>query len=101
MDKQQIQQVLIEVLTEIQTNSGQPAIEIDEDTCPISDLPGFDSLTGIEATVELTHRLGHQMTYENIFVNSKWTRALRIREIADRLYGMLNPEVASNDRRDS
>jgi acyl carrier protein len=101
MDKQQIQQVLIEVLTEIQTNSGQPAVEIDEDTCPIGDLHGFDSLTGIEATVELAHRLGHQMTDENIFVSAKGTRALRIREVADRLYGILNPKVASNDRRDS
>ena len=75
MDKQHIQQVLIEVLTEIQTNSGLPVIEIDEDTRPIGDLPGFDSLTGIEATVELTHRLGHQMTDENIFVSAKGTRA--------------------------
>jgi acyl carrier protein len=101
MDKQQIQQVLIEVLTEIQTNSGQPAIEIDEDTSPIGDLPGFDSLTGIEATVELTHRLGHQIGQENIFVSAQGTRALPIREIAERLYRITNPEVASNDRTDS
>jgi acyl carrier protein len=101
MDRQEIRRALIEVLAEIQTETGETLVEIDEETRPIGELPGFDSLTAIEVTIELAHRLGLEIPYENIFVNAKGTRALRIREITERLYTTINTKVTSNDRASS
>lgn len=98
MEKEEIKRVLVEVLTEVQKNSGHPTVEIDDDTGPIGDLPGFDSLTGIEATVELGRRLGREINLENIFVNEKGNRALRVSEIAAQLFNILRSEVASDGR---
>lgn len=98
MARQQIQQLLMEVLTQIQLDGGHPLVDMNEDTCPLDEIPGFDSLTAIEATVELVRRLEREIPAESIFVNSEGKRILSIREITERLYELLNPEVASYDR---
>jgi hypothetical protein len=46
--------------------------------------------------VELGVRLEREIPVENIF-NSEDKRMLCIREISERLYEILNPEVASHD----
>jgi acyl carrier protein len=97
MDRRQIQRVLIEVLNQIQTDGGHPLVDMNEDTCPLDEIPGFDSLTAIEATIELASRLGHEIPRENIFVNNEGKRILCIREISEQLHKMLNPEVGSHD----
>ena len=71
MDKQQIQDVLIGVLMQLQIDGGHPLVDINEDTCPLDDIPGFDSLTAIEATVELAGRLGHDIPAETIFNSTR------------------------------
>jgi hypothetical protein len=96
MDRQQVQDLLIGVLMQIQVDGGHPLVDMTEDTCPLVDIPGFDSLTAIEATVELGGRLERDIPAENIF-NSEDNRLLCLREITERLYDILNPEVDSHD----
>jgi Phosphopantetheine attachment site len=96
MDRPHIQGLLLEVLLQLQVDGGHPLVDMDEDTCPLDDLPGFDSLTAIEAAVELGRHLERDIPVENIF-SSKDKRVLCILEISERLYEILNPEVASHD----
>jgi hypothetical protein len=88
--------LLMGVLLQLQVDGGHPLVDMNEDTCPLNDIPGFDSLTAIEATVELGGRLERDLPVENIF-NSENKRVLCIREISERLYERLNSEVASHD----
>lgn len=41
--------LVIEVVSDIQSNSGRQSIVLTGKSCPIGDLPGFDSLNGIES----------------------------------------------------
>jgi acyl carrier protein len=90
MALEKLQQIICEVLVEIQTQSGREVSRVDGRTCPIGDLHGFDSLSGLEATVELSQRLGCEIPEDvNLLVNEKGTRALRVEEVAKRLEAML------------
>jgi len=83
MKKSESVRVVTEVLQEIQSVSGRPATQISEHTRPIGDLDEFDSLNGVEATVELSDRLGIELPGVNAFVNEKGTKALTVSEVAD------------------
>lgn len=87
MDADQVTKVVIEVLTELQEMSGREAIPISSSTCPIGDLDGFDSLNGVEATVELSERLGFDVPAINAFVDETGTKALTVAEIAAGICG--------------
>ena len=99
MEPEAVERVIIEVLVDIQASSGRANAPIDGETKPIGDLPGFDSLSGLEATVELAARLGCAIPDDvNLFVHERGTRALRVREIAQRLHELMAPPVASDVR---
>jgi acyl carrier protein len=83
MEKAEAVRVVVEVLTDIQTISGHAAPRISGSTFPIGDLDQFDSLNGVEATVELSDRLGIDLPGVNAFVNEDGTKALTVSEIAD------------------
>ena len=74
--------IVADVLAEIQSISGRVQQPIREDTRPIGDLDQFDSLNGVEATVELSDRLGVDLWAVNAFVNESGSKALTVSEIA-------------------
>ena len=82
MNKPDVIRAVCEVLAELQKISGREAVQITGTTCPIGDLPDFDSLTGVEASVAIESRLGVQLAEVNIFVNQSGSRALTVSEIA-------------------
>lgn len=86
MNRTDAVKIVSEVLTEIQAISGRDPTRISESTCPIGDLDQFDSLNGVEATVELSDRLGIELPGVNAFVNESGTKALTVAEIADGIY---------------
>lgn len=98
MSREEIEQLIIDVIIEIQTNSGHPTPSRDVMTCPIGGLPGFDSMTAIEASVEIESRLGHEISDTNPFVNEEERRGLRINEVADRILFLLSSKVVNNGR---
>ena len=83
MTKEDLEQLIIEVLSEIQKMAGQPPLEITRQTLPLRDLTDFDSLLALEATVELAHRLEWEIEEQNIFVFDK--HGLSVGEVAERL----------------
>jgi hypothetical protein len=52
---------LIETLLEIQQESGREAPLLSHESIPLDDLPGFDSVNGVEAEVILSARLGIEL----------------------------------------
>ena len=99
MNTSELQELIIQILTEIQAMSGRPPSDMAKGSRPIGDLPGFDSLNGLEATVELAHRLDCVIPEDiNLFVSEKGDRALRIHEISIRLQKLLSSKVVTNDR---
>lgn len=83
MKKPEAVKVVVEVLKTVQQVSGREIGEISEKTCPIGDLDGFDSLCGVEASVELSEKLDFELPGTNVFVNEKGTKALTVGEIAE------------------
>lgn len=82
MNKSDVVRVVCEILAELQKISGREATQITGTTCPIGDLPDFDSLNGVEASVAIENRLGIQLAEVNIFVDQDGSRALTVLEIA-------------------
>lgn len=77
------------VLVEVQGLSGHPVPTLTSGSKPIGDLPGFDSLSSIEATVLLEQRLGRQLDAETVFVAKDGSHALNVKQITDRLCDLL------------
>lgn len=83
MRKDEVVATIVDVLAEFQSMGGRPATQITGNTCPIGDLAEFDSLNGVEATVELSDRLGIDLPGVNAFANESGTKALTVSEVAD------------------
>jgi acyl carrier protein len=90
--KTDLQKRLIECLKEVQDLSGAEPTDITAETCPIQDLPDFDSLRGVEATVYLSGKLKIKIEAPqgevNVFISKDGRRALRVREIVDRIVSL-------------
>lgn len=68
MDPTTVRNRLIAVLEKVQTDSGQPSTPITGSTCPLTDLPGFDSKILPVAVVLLGEAIGTAIpTTKNIF----------------------------------
>lgn len=79
-------QQIVEILREIQRESGEEDVEISEETCPHTDLPGFDSPRGVEAIVKLEGLLDMEIEGDvNPFVSSDGMTLLTVREATDKL----------------
>lgn len=94
MDKDQVIKVITDVLADMQSTSGRKPATVTGNTCPIGDLDGFDSLNGVEASVELCDRLGVDLPGVNAFVNEQGTRALKVSEIASNICKAANAAEA-------
>jgi acyl carrier protein len=90
MDKDLINQQLFSSIKKFQELSGEETPKLHPDLTPIGDLPGFDSQRAVETTVELEGLLKVEIPGEaNLFISEDGTRALKIREIVDRIYVLL------------
>ncbi len=87
--------LVIEVVSDIQSHSGRQSIALTGKSRPIGDLPGFDSLNGIEATTELAYRLGCEFSDGNLLVDETDNRALSIEEIASRICETAKTKVST------
>lgn len=88
MTQAEIESMLIAVVCEIQQVSGRKSVVVTASTCPVMDVPGFDSLNGVEATVEALERLKTEIDVNNVFIDND--RPLTIRDAASQLLGALS-----------
>lgn len=87
----EIQTVVLDVLKEIQILGGRAWEGLDPDATPIGALDGFDSLTGVEATVMIEQKLGGQnLELESLFVSEDGKHALTVAEVAERIAKLTN-----------
>ena len=83
MDETNVTEKLIEVLQEIQKNSGYNCEGIVAETCPLMDLEGFDSQLWPVAIGMLEKNLGVKIPKnKNIYVSEDGTQRLTIKESA-------------------
>ena len=57
MKLEDIENLLIEVASDLQKMSGREAVNLTSESSPLIDLPGFDSLNGVEATVDASLKM--------------------------------------------
>lgn len=80
MKQAEIEQMLIGIVRDLQELSGREATEISAATRPIEDIPGFDSLNCVEATIDAASKLNREIKSINIFYEDD--KALSIKEVA-------------------
>ncbi len=90
MTQGEIEQMLIKIVCEIQTLSGRESIGVSNATRPVLDMPGFDSLNGVEATVDAIDKLQQDLKFNNVFVEDD--KALTIQQAASRLLSCILKE---------
>lgn len=91
MDKKTILDLLMVTVNEIQTKSGENSRLVLPETVPIEDLPGFDSLRGLEVICSLEELLKRKISDDNLFVTKEGDRLLSLNEVADRLLELASP----------
>ena len=84
MDKQEIVTKVVQTVAHVQEVSGRSSAGIGPSTRPVGGVDGFDSLSGVEATVMLSESLGVDLP-DNPFISNDGNRALSVGEIADNL----------------
>ena len=90
MTRDEVREALIEVLTEIQELRGEEVPEIGDETCPMEDLAGFDSLGAVEATTQLSERLSQELN-PKVFWKKDGT-PLKVTEIVDHVCRTIGAE---------
>lgn len=96
MNRQEIVTKVIEAVVQVQDVSGRPNAGIGASTRPVGGVDGFDSLSGVEATVMLSESLGVDIPEVcNPFVSSDGKRALSVGEIADTLSTFIREKVVA------
>lgn len=89
MEQIEIEIMLIAIVTNLQVMSGREELAVTRDTDPLEDLPDFDSLNGVEATVDAMEQLELDLDFNNVFVKDEKT--LTIAEAAERLFESQRP----------
>ena len=82
MDRNTVVSQVIDAVKQVQESSGRTAVGIGSDTRPFKDVEGFDSLSGVEATVLLSQFLGRELP-DSVFTLSEGSRILSVKEIAE------------------
>jgi len=83
MNQEEIEALLIKVVNAIQKQSGRADAVVSEETRPVVDIEGFDSLNGVEATVDVIDQLELELEFNNVFVEDG--EALTIHQAAKRI----------------
>jgi hypothetical protein len=97
MDATEIVGVITKVLEDVQRNSGRPCCALTAATTPIGELEGFDSLSGIEATVMIEAKLGCTFKTDNVLAQdtAEGRRALTVGEAANQIVTLLGPRATT------
>lgn len=82
--REYLKRALVEVIGDIQRDAGRDVPTITDDTVPLDQIIGFDSVCGVEAAVLISERVAFEI--ESIpFVSPKAGHHMTVREIVDSL----------------
>lgn len=88
MTQAELEQRLIEIVREHHEASGEAPVEITAHTRPLKDLPGFDSVYCVQATLAAAGELDKELDFMNVFIDGH--KSLTIAEAAKRLLASKN-----------
>ncbi len=84
MTKSDIEELLIRAICKVQAESGREVVPVQPGTRPHDDIPDFDSLNGVEVTVEALEELRlEKVKFNNVLFDGQ--NAITISDAADRL----------------
>jgi acyl carrier protein len=83
MTQIEIELMLIKSVTELQELSGREPVIVTSDMTPLEDLEDFDSLNGVEVTVDIFEKMQLDLEFNNVFLMD--ARVLSIKEAATRI----------------
>lgn len=83
MNDDEFMELVVAAVNFIQTESGREQCAVAPGLRPLKDVPGFDSLNGMEASAALSAQLGVEFG-NNPFKDEQTNRALNLAEIAVR-----------------
>ena len=89
MSRERIRDLVIKVLGHYQEISGRPKTAIVSQTCPLTDLPEFDSLNGMEVTVEIETELGVEIPEDDVCLDAEG-RPIRVEQVVERISQLMN-----------
>ena len=84
MNRKQIYDLVAQTLEFIQEISGEEKVSINEDTVPIGQLPGFDSIRGVEFSMMISEQIPMEKIIR-LCVSDDGKKAISIREIIEKL----------------
>jgi hypothetical protein len=84
MNRKQIYDLVVETLEFIQGLGETDTININEDIVPIGQLPGFDSLNGVEFSMMISEHIPMEKGIR-LCVSDDGKKALSVRQIVDRI----------------
>ena len=84
MNKKEATDKVIEAIAKIQEDSGRLATSMQSSTRPFRDVEGFDSYSGVEATLLLSEMFGHELP-DSVFIPKEGKQILSVTEIADNI----------------
>lgn len=97
MDRKDIQDLVTKAIRQIQEVSGREIPEnLTGDTCPLRDLDGFESICGVELCIILSKTIPLPLDF-NPCVSEDGKRALRTREIVDRVQAIAGAQEREGD----
>jgi acyl carrier protein len=83
MTQLEIEELLIKSVMQLQELSGRSPATITPDSVPLEELEDFDSLNGVEVTVDIFEQIELEIEFNNIFVLDD--KPLSIRDAAARI----------------
>lgn len=85
MEVESVEALLIKAINAVEKASGRMPSKLDSGMRPIGDLKDFDSLNGVEVTIEVSTSLGADVPFNDVFIDDKKGRSLTIAQSARRL----------------
>ncbi len=89
MNKKDAVGKVIEAIAKIQGDSGRPVTSIQSSTRPFRDVEGFDSYSGVEATLLLSEMLGQELP-DSVFIPKEGKQTLSVTEIAENICNIVS-----------
>jgi acyl carrier protein len=87
-----IQNTVVQAIGKIQSSSGRKLPKVTGATCPLTDIPGFDSLNAVEVSSILSSKLGREVPGDLMFPQGSG-KPPTVDEIAEKLTAMIEKEA--------
>jgi len=88
MTRDEVEQLVCDAIQEWRGPQSASLLSIDDRTCPVGGVEGFDSIAGIAATIHLEQQLGLSDLRDNVFLSPDEKRAQSLGEIVDELHAL-------------